>query len=202
MREIRLYGELGRRFGRIHRLAVSTTAEAVRALCCTIEGFEDFLRQEGAEFRVWAGLSRVCDQDGLHSPSSDRDTIRIAPVISGAKSQIGRIIVGVVLVVASFFVPQLAAFAGANLAATTAATIASTLFYVGTSLVVGGVAQLLAGNPNQKAGDGDKQKQSYVFNGAVNATAQGATVPVGYGRLRVGSVVISASIKTQDVSTV
>lgn len=33
LRDIHLHGALGRRFGRHHRLAVATPAEAVRALC-------------------------------------------------------------------------------------------------------------------------------------------------------------------------
>ena len=39
---------------------------------------------------------------------------------------------------------------------------------------------------------------SYLFNGAVNTTAQGHPVPIGYGRLIVGSAVISASIVTTE----
>ena len=32
-RKIRLKGELGKRFGKVHKLAVKTPAEAIRALC-------------------------------------------------------------------------------------------------------------------------------------------------------------------------
>jgi len=40
---------------------------------------------------------------------------------------------------------------------------------------------------------------SYVFNGAVNTTAQGHPVPVGYGRMIVGSAVISAGIDVDEI---
>lgn len=45
LRTIRLYGEAGRRFGRIHRLALDTNsvAEAVQALCSQIAGFRAYL---------------------------------------------------------------------------------------------------------------------------------------------------------------
>ncbi|WP_420884721.1 hypothetical protein [Achromobacter dolens] len=41
---VRLYGRLGAEFGRLHRLAVSTTAEAVRALRVLLPGLEARLR--------------------------------------------------------------------------------------------------------------------------------------------------------------
>lgn len=40
---IRLYGALGARFGRVHKLAVQTSAEAVKALCINFDGLEDYL---------------------------------------------------------------------------------------------------------------------------------------------------------------
>lgn len=40
---IRLYGALGARFGRVHRLAVKTSAEAVKALSINLAGFESYL---------------------------------------------------------------------------------------------------------------------------------------------------------------
>ncbi|HHH4657776.1 TPA: tail assembly protein, partial [Morganella morganii] len=43
MVEIVLGGVLGKTFGKIHQRLVSTTSEAVRALCCTIPGFERYL---------------------------------------------------------------------------------------------------------------------------------------------------------------
>ncbi len=40
---IRLYGKLGARFGRVHRLAVSSAAEAVSALGSQLQGFNAYL---------------------------------------------------------------------------------------------------------------------------------------------------------------
>ena len=41
--QIILYGVLGARFGREHRLAVHSCAEAIHALCVSIPGFKRFL---------------------------------------------------------------------------------------------------------------------------------------------------------------
>ena len=39
-------------------------------------------------------------------------------------------------------------------------------------------------------------KQSFIFSNIVNVASQGAPMPLGYGRLKVGSQVIQASIKS------
>ena len=55
---IRLYGVLGARFGRVHRLAVQTSAEAVKALCINLDGLESYLlnaKKNGMTF-VSAGV--------------------------------------------------------------------------------------------------------------------------------------------------
>jgi hypothetical protein len=68
-------------------------------------------------------------------------------------------------------------------------TLATVAFSVGVSLALGGIAQMLAPQPKFD-GPQEEQQPSYVFNGAVNTTAQGQPVPVGYGRMIVGSAVI------------
>ena len=43
LRTIRLGGVLGKRFGRVHRLAVDSPAEALRALSVIKAGFREFM---------------------------------------------------------------------------------------------------------------------------------------------------------------
>lgn len=66
LREVRLYGIAGARFGRVHRLAVSSTAEAVRALSVLIPGFQKFLldaRDNGLTFAVFNGRRNLSEGD-------------------------------------------------------------------------------------------------------------------------------------------
>ena len=102
--------------------------------------------------------------------------IHIIPVIEGAKAA-GKIVIGLALIAASF-IP------GLNVIA------AKVLLAVGTSLVIGGITDLLSKPP--KIGEAT-QTQSFLMGGNVNTAAQGQAVPIGYGRLRVGSQVISVS---------
>lgn len=58
MTRIELGGVLGKTFGKTHERLVRTTAEAVRALCCTIDGFEKFLntsKNRGLTYAVFRG---------------------------------------------------------------------------------------------------------------------------------------------------
>ena len=48
MATIFLLGELGKRFGRRHQMAVASAAEAVRALCANFPQFERELVSSGA----------------------------------------------------------------------------------------------------------------------------------------------------------
>lgn len=195
LREVRLYGELARRFGRLHRFAVANAAEAVRALMANYPEFERALLDVAPGYRVQVGRRRLSDADQLRDPSSATESIRIVPVVAGAKSALGQIVFGAALIAAAVFVPGLAAvnlFGG-----TTLATVVGT---IGISMVLGGVSQLLSPQPKLDANSGEQQKPSYVFNGAVNTTAQGNPVPVGYGRLLIGSAVISAGIAAEDIA--
>jgi predicted phage tail protein len=59
---------------------------------------------------------------------------------------------------------------------------------VATSLIM----QALFKPPKAKE---QKETKSYLFAGTQNVAAQGIPVPLGYGRLKVGSVVVSAAIR-------
>lgn len=193
MKTIILLGELGKRYGRKHLLDVKSPAEAVRALCANFKDFAAFVSasaDRNVGYRVLNKREAV-GEDELHNPASQR--ITIAPVVAGAGGSVGKILLGAALIAASFLVPGLAAV---TLFGTT--TLATVAFSVGVSLALGGVAQMLAPQPKFE-GPQEEQQPSYVFNGAVNTSAQGQPVPVGYGRMVVGSAVISAGISVEDI---
>jgi len=189
LREVRLYGHLGKRFGRIHHLAVETTAEAVRALCVVIEGFERYVLQHSAPgYRVWAGRANL-GADDLAQPVGTREVIRIVPVVEGAKRKgLGQTIMGAVLVVAGIMLTPYDPILGPALVQT------------GVAMIIGGVIQMLSPQRGADGTEQDKNGPSYSFNGAVNVDAEGGCVPVLYGEMIVGSVVISGGIRTADIA--
>jgi predicted phage tail protein len=185
VRTVRLYGVAGARFGRVHRFAVSSTAEAMRALCTQVSGFEKFLmnaKDNGLTFAVFKGRKNLGEKE-LEHPVGD-DEIRIAPVLVGSKKAgLFQTILGAALIVVGVLT---SAYGGGS------------LIGLGASLALGGVMQMLSPQTAGLAGTGPDNGTSYYFNGPVNSSAQGEPVPLVYGRMRVGSKVISAGIYAQD----
>ncbi|PND31546.1 phage tail protein [Achromobacter pulmonis] len=195
LRNIRLYGWLGTQFGRFHQLAVGSTAEAIRALCVVLPGFERALADseaKGVRYACLVGKRNISEEE-LRSPTG-ADVIRIAPVPAGAKrGGLFQTILGAALVAVSFYAP----FAG--LAITSNLTAGTLAFSLGVSLGLGGVSQMLSAQQRGlSAKDGPDNGASYNFNGPVNTMAQGNPVPLLYGRMIVGSAVISAGIYAED----
>ena len=64
--------------------------------------------------------------------------------------------------------------------------------YIVVAIVIGLVMQNIFKPPKPKDAI---ETNSYLFAGTQNVAAQGVPVPLGYGRLRVGSVVLSAAVR-------
>lgn len=199
MKLVRLYGFLGEQFGTHHYLEVESSAEAVRALCCTIPEFEKVLNEEKElGFCVFVD-DRNIGEDKLNELVSDSEVIKIVPELLAAKSDGMQILIGAALIFTAIYLgPSLMLTETTFMGYEMSAELASTLIYMGTAQVLGGVSQMLASTPH--SGDGSIGNKSdsatYAFSGPVNTAAQGAAIPILYGRLRVGSIVGSAGIDT------
>jgi len=148
----------------------------------------------------------VGDQpEQLHYPTGKAEAIRIVPVIGGAKSGTAKILLGIGLIAVSFLLPGAGAFGTLSLFGVSAAQggavlagIGTTLSLTGASLVLGGVSQLLTPVSKTSYDETDPSK-SYSFSGIQNVSRQGVPVPICYGEVLVGSVVISAGISAEDI---
>lgn len=123
--------------------------------------------------------------------------IHIVPRMAGAKSGWFGVLAGAALIAASF-IPGLnvAVWAG------TAATWSSIAFSLGASMMLGGVAQLLAPQPKTPSmHSADNGKQNTYFSSLENMVAQGNPVPVPYGEIMTGSRRISQELSTRDESS-
>ena len=70
---------------------------------------------------------------------------------------------------------------------------------VGASMLLGGVAQMLTKMPSMSTGKDAEKKQSTSFSNLSNMAAQGRPMPLAYGRIRVGSLIISQGVETMDI---
>lgn len=189
---IRLYGALGARFGRVHKLAVQTSAEAVKALCINFDGLEDYLmnaKKNGMTFAVFRGKRNIGVED--FKELSGGSDIRIAPMMEGAKKAgVFQTILGAVMVVAGIiatFIPGGQAFA-------------PSLIVGGIGMMAGGIYQMLSPQPKGLQGrDDPDNKPSYAFGGSVNTLAMGNPVALLYGEREIGGAIISAGIVAEDI---
>lgn len=181
MTRILLSGSLARKFGRKfdRLLETGTTLEVFNALKHTVDGFEDFIRDQarlGMRYAIFRNRENVGEDRFALSGTTE---IRIVPIIAGSKNGgLLQTVVGVVLIVASFF----------------AGPAGPALMSLGIGMAIGGVVQMLSPVPkssSQQEQAVTENKPSYLFNGAFNSTQQGLPVPVVYGQMLVGSSVVA-----------
>lgn len=134
----------------------------------------------------------------LHEPLPPGAVIHIVPRMEGAKnSGLVQVIAGAALIVASF-IPGLNVAVWAGMAA----TWSSLAFSIGASLMLGGVAQMLAPKPHAPSiHHADNGRQNVYFSSLDNMIAQGNPLPILYGEMLVGSRRISQSLSTRDESS-
>lgn len=202
--QIKLHGQLGKVVGENWKLAVSSVSEAIRAIEILSkrklykylhksdeEGIKYKILINEREFDAGKELS-VEDLDAIKNselamPFKDLKSVDIIPIFEGADKNIGTIIAGIVLIVIGVLLVIYGGPAGVAFGAG--------LIVAGLGLVVAGVINLLTSPPKfedfrEIKGGG---RASYLFNGPENVIGEGGPVPIGYGRLIVGSQVISAS---------
>tara|TARA_R100000458_G_C8272241_1_gene247039 strand:- start:980 stop:1570 length:591 start_codon:yes stop_codon:yes gene_type:complete len=195
LRKVKLYGKLAKFVGkRVLEADVHNAAEAVKFLVANWPALEQHMAKQ--YYKVNVGSSALA-LDEIAYPIGSED-ISITPVIAGAGNT-GRIILGAALIAAAVvFAP-----AGAGLSVLKAGTFSSTAAFVGKVgmfLVLSGVAGLLTPVPKTPKSEEDPQN-SFSFSGIQQTSRAGTAVPVCYGEILTGSVVISAEIDVSEQAT-
>jgi predicted phage tail protein len=172
--KVHLYGILATKYGAEHQFAIRTPRQAIAALDANYPGFRrDFL--EGERYILIAD-----DEERTEDASVDltfsRD-VHFVPKIEGQTF---------------VTIPLVASVIGAGIAANVIGSLLALGIMVGLSLLL---------KPKQKGVKETKNKKdtSFAFSGPDNVTTQGVAVPLIYGRVFCGSVVISAGLSVSDV---
>ena len=204
LRKIKLYGELAKFIGhKESEVKIESLSHAVSFLINNFEGVEKYMSPK--HYQVKVGNYAV-DESELCHPIGQED-IHFIPVITGAGRGIGKILLGAALIAGAFmFSPMtLGSFTAKGIAAgaTPFAKIgflAKASLYVGTSLVLSGVSDMLFPLPKFEGFESEEDPRlSFNFNGIQNTSRAGTPVPIVYGEIFTGSVVISASVDTEQV---
>lgn len=217
MKVVKVYGALRKRLGQCRfEFDVTTPAQAIKALCVNFPGLEKWLidsEKDGVGYRVAIRKEKVSEDDltPLLLPFSDREVFSITPVVAGAGRGAGSILAGALLITAAVLIAPLAASgagflglgAAQGLAATTAAAkfaavASSAAGTLGIGLALNGVAQAISPQPGLNDLDESVQLESFSFSNIVNTSRQGLPVPIAYGRVFVGSAVISSNLNVSQ----
>jgi predicted phage tail protein len=218
MKVVKVYGALRELLGATRfEFVADTPAQAMRALLANFPQLEQWLidsERNGVAYRVTLGKEKIYDEDvsGFFMPWSERDVFAITPVLTGAGRGVGTFILGAVLVGVAIFNPFVGfsfakggfAVVGTGLtgAAAAGAGLAAAAGTLGIGLMLAGVAQMLSPVPRPPGpGEAPTQLESNSFSGVANTTRQGVPVPITYGRVVVGSAVISAGLDVDEVAT-
>ena len=189
MQKVKLVGEIAK-FGSSWETNCANISDIFKLIECQTPGFRQHL-VEGAEAGVGYTIKRGKDylEEGEELLLSlNNEDIIITEVPAGAKSGMGKIILGAVIIALSF--TGLGAFAIPGIQGLTTGAL---MFTVGANLVIGGIAQLMAPGPETD----QKQEEGYLFQGPQNNMQQGLPVPVCYGELLVGGAPISISFRPE-----
>lgn len=227
---VRLLGDLGERYGAEHTYEnLRTPADAIKLLCINSPELQEELihaHEHGVGYRLIQADVDLGYED-LQLPLGSHDLI-LTPVVTGSGGGgVGQVLAGVGLVAAAIFLgPAAGGFLGLGagfISGATAAAASTAIGAIGTSLVLGGVSQMLSPQPvipnlggvgggirgsgesgatdgPQSVVRGSNGRQSYMFTGAANTVGVGATIPVVYGEVITGSHLLSARVEVADDS--
>lgn len=183
LKTIKLYGVLGKKFGKEFKLAVESTREAVKALSVQVPGFEQFMlnaHEQGLAFAIFQ------DDENISEDQIDFDTgaevIKIVPKVMGAGGNGGvlNLVLGAVLIVAGFWNGGISSNLGVA------------LIGAGAGMFMGGIASMLTPKANAQDQNQDGNKSNFGFGGAVTTIAQGNPVPILYGQREIGGFLVNA----------
>ena len=204
LRKVKLYGQLAEFVG--HKefdVKVDSVAQAVSFLIHNFAGLEAYMSPK--YYQVKVGNDEI-GTDELGYPVGQQD-IHFIPVISGAGRGFGKILLGALLITGAvmagggfgalkMFGGEGLVFAGGKFGA----ALGGMSMNLGIGLTIMGVSEMLFPLPEpQKFNSEEDPQLSFNFSGVQNTSRAGTPVPIVYGEIITGSVVISAAIDTNQV---
>jgi len=182
MTTIRIEGWLGELLGRKWDLKVKNFVELFNAIENNTHKLRSFfLKNRGNSFAMFVDGELVDNKNFLFTNIRGKK-VDILPVLAGATTAIAVEIAKAVGFTAKTFAFEAAVFV--------LDTLITAVISMGISILI---AKLMAPDDPQAA-----NTTSFIFGSGENVSSQGQVVPVGYGRMRTGSKVISASMSSMD----
>ena len=203
LRKLKLYGELAQFVGhKEFEIQVDSLTKAVSFLINNFPQVEKYMNPK--YYQVKVGNYAVSEEE-IHHPIGQED-IHIVPVIAGAGRGMGKILLGAALIGGTimagggFGAMEIFGGAGLDFGTKVGAAIAGVTMNLGVGLTIMGVSEMLFPLPKPKEFKSEQDPQlSFSFSGTQNTSRAGTPVPLVYGEIVTGSVVISGAVDTQQV---
>jgi len=203
LRKLKLYGELAEFIGhKEFEIQVDSLGKAVSFLVNNFPQVEKYMNPKYYQVKVG---NYAVNEEEIHHPIGQED-IHIVPVISGAGSGAGRALLGAALIAGAFIINPAISFSfskgvtGFSTLTGLGGFATKAAVGLGGLLVLSGVSEMLFPLPKQDEFKSEQDPQlSFSFSGTQNTSRAGTPVPIVYGEIITGSVVISGAVDTQQV---
>ena len=196
--KVKVYGRLARFLGqRTFEAEINSPVDAIRFLTANFPDLQSHMIEQN--YCVKVGDYEINDKE-LDIPVGQQE-IKIVPVAFGARRGLGRFLLGAVLIGVAVFNPAVGMGLGGGLGFSTASgafSLAAVAGNLGVYLALSGAAEMISPTPTPDSASDDPN--SFTFNGILNTIRAGLAIPVVYGEVFTGSIVVSAGIDTEDYS--
>ena len=192
LKKIKVYGKLRQFLGKSYfEAAVRSPQQAMSFLMANFEGLQKHMNDQ--IYKIKMGGNDITED---YLSMSGQGDIQIIPVASG----------GLPFVIGAAAIGGGAAITAAAAAGTFLATLGTALTTVGVSMIVGGVVEMIAPQPSldiPSISDIDPRiRGSYSFNGIQNVNSSGVPIPIIYGLVFSGSILISSGVDTAQIKKI
>jgi|TARA_B100000035_G_scaffold84044_2_gene70627 predicted phage tail protein len=198
LRTVKVYGHLAEHCGQsVFEALVRVPADAIKFLLCNFPELRSLMRDGYYKVAVGKFDLQLADHpEQLHYPMGADEVVKVIPVVSGAGGRgIGSILLGAALIGTALLTGGATLGLGGFTAAGTGLgfTAAAAAGNLGLALTLGGIAQMITPVPKPPEIGGEGQG-GFAFSGLQNTSQEGIPVPVVYGEMIVGSVVLSTKL--------
>ena len=193
LKKIKVYGKLRQFLGKSYFMAaVKSPQQAMSFLIANFEGIQKHMNDQ--IYKVKMGGSVVTEE---YLSMSGEGDIQIIPIATGSVPPVVSFIFSATVTA----VATVASVAGAIL---TSSVVTTALTTIGTSMIIGGITNLLA--PQNPVSDVSSVSDidpsirgSYSFSGIQNVSSSGVPIPIIYGLVFSGSIIISSGTDSTQV---
>ena len=201
MIKVKVYGKLRKFVGQsFFDLEITSPKEAFSFLVNNFQGIKEHIKEQ--EYCIMAGDVRITE-DLLDMQTQSE--IKIIPVVHG---EFLNFILGAAAIFGGKAVAgATAGILGAKILGTTVGVLAgAALTSIGVNMVVSGVTDMLTPDVQEPQQSGMDQTDpqaltSFNFTGLANVSKQGVPIPIVYGEVMVGSVIVSAGVDTFQINS-